>query len=57
MGETRAVSLRMAYDLRHVGHLLVGSNGNGLDQKLVAALGVLGRVLLHSLQENWQVLV
>lgn len=39
-------------DLRDVVDVLVGGDGNGLYEELVAAAGVWSRILLHSLKEH-----
>lgn len=40
------------HDLRDVCKVLIGGDGDGLDEELVAALGIEGRLLLHSLEED-----
>jgi hypothetical protein len=40
------------YNSIDICELLVGCDRNGLDQELVSAFGIRGRLLLHRLQEN-----
>jgi hypothetical protein len=47
----------LAYNLRDVGELLVGRNGNRLNEKFVSALCVKRGVFSHSLQQDWLWLV
>lgn len=42
-----------AYNLLNADKLLVASDGYRLDQELVAALNIEGRILLHRLEEHW----
>ena len=54
LGKMHRLSEGQTYYGSHIGKLLVWENGNGLDEELVAAAGVKGRVFFHGLEEDYR---
>lgn len=46
----------LTYNMLYIGKLLVASDGDGLNEELVAASGIEWRLLLHRLQKDYGVL-